>query len=111
MITCAGRFGMNNGDQFFMDSIEGFILAGGASSRMGTDKARLVLGGQTFIERIASALSAIASRVTIVGSNRGGADESVLLSGRASGDSHTLPVVHDVFEKWGALGGLHAALS
>ena len=35
-----------------MDSIEGFILAGGASRRMGTHKARLTLNGQTFVERI-----------------------------------------------------------
>jgi molybdopterin-guanine dinucleotide biosynthesis protein A len=88
-----------------MDSIEGFVLAGGASSRMGTDKAQLVLGGQTFIERIARALQSVASTVTVVGSNREGENDRVSLNG------HTLPVVPDVFEKWGALGGLHAALS
>jgi molybdopterin-guanine dinucleotide biosynthesis protein A len=91
-----------------MDSVagfEGFVLAGGRSSRMGKDKAKLVLGGQTFIERIALELSAVASAVTIVGSNRVRQSDGFKLSGQ------TLPVVPDVFKEWGALGGLHAALS
>jgi molybdopterin-guanine dinucleotide biosynthesis protein A len=72
---------------------------------MGTDKARLVLGGQTFFERIASALQVVASTVSVVSSSREGDHHRVRLNG------HTLPVVTDVFEKWGALGGLHAALA
>jgi len=92
-----------------MDSIEGFILAGGASSRMGTNKARLSLGGQTFVERIAGALSLVASSVRIVGSNTEVGSVSSSQSEREAGNS--LAVVADVFEKWGALGGLHAALS
>src|ERR1700682_820392 len=94
-----------------MDSIEGFVLAGGASSRMGTDKGRLVLGGRTFIERIAGALSAVTSRVSIVGSNREAGNDSFDLSGPKLREGHTLPIVPDIFERWGALGGLHAALS
>jgi molybdopterin-guanine dinucleotide biosynthesis protein A len=108
VITCRSdkpaSLGSKN-EAIIMDSIEGFVLAGGTSSRMGTDKAQLVLGGQTFIERIARALQSVASKVTVVGSNREGENDRVNLSG------HTLPVVPDVFEKWGALGGLHAALS
>lgn len=87
-----------------MDSIEGFVLAGGASSRMGTDKAQLVLDGRTFVERIATALTAAANPITIVGANRAGND-GFSLSGQM------LAVVPDVVESWGALGGLHAALS
>lgn len=86
-----------------MNSIEGFVLAGGASRRMGTDKAQLLLGGQTFIERIAGEIQAVASTVTVISSGREG--QSVNL------DGHRLPVVGDVFAGWGALGGLHAALS
>ena len=81
-----------------MQSLEGFILAGGASSRMGTDKSQLVLGGQTFVERAATALSAITSAVWIVGNNEAHPD-------------YRLPTVPDIYEKWGALGGVHAALS
>lgn len=78
--------------------IEGFILVGGASSRMGTDKSQLHLDGQTFVERISSALSHAGAQTSLVG---------------APEDSATghLPVVADVYRKWGALGGLHAALA
>jgi molybdopterin-guanine dinucleotide biosynthesis protein A len=75
--------------------IEAFILAGGASSRMGTDKSQLLIEGQTFTDRIATTLMKLTSSVTLVG----GVDDS----SRAS--------VSDVYPKWGALGGLHAALA
>ena len=81
-----------------MLEIEGFILVGGASSRMGEDKARLTLGNQTFVERIACALSSITERVSIVGA-------------KTETDYGGLPDVPDVYERWGALGGLHAALN
>lgn len=85
-----------------MDSIEGFILVGGESRRMGTDKARLVLDGQSFVERIAGELSAVTRSVSIVGS---GLDVSEL-NARTN-----LPKVSDVYFHWGALGGVHGALS
>lgn len=81
-----------------MGDIEGFILAGGLSSRMGADKSRLRLGGRTFVELAAGALGAVAGRVSVVGSRPGVAE-------------HGLPVVADVYEGLGAIGGLHAALS
>jgi len=79
-----------------MDRTEAFILAGGASSRMGTDKSQLMIGGETFVERIATTLFKIVTKVTIVG--------------RESNDPRCASV-SDVFPKWGALGGLHAALA
>jgi len=78
--------------------IEGFILAGGASSRMGEDKSRLELGGRTFVETAAGALLAVATRVSVV-------------SSKAGAESHGLPVVEDLRAGVGALGGLHAALT
>lgn len=78
--------------------IEGFILVGGASSRMGRDKALLTLRGRSFVERIAAALAAIAGRVNLVGAKN--VDYSLKLGN-----------VPDVYEGWGALGGLHAALT
>jgi len=81
-----------------MMDIEGFILAGGASSRMGEDKSRLSLGGRTFVETTAGALGAVAARVSVV-------------SSRAGAESHGLPVVEDLRAGVGALGGLHAALT
>ena len=80
-----------------MLDVEGFILVGGASSRMGKDKASLVFHGQTAIERIAEQLSSITSRIALVGAR----------------DDHAkggMNVIADVHERWGALGGIHAAL-
>ncbi len=75
--------------------LEAFILAGGASSRMGTDKSQLLIGKQTFVERIANTLLTITNSVRLVG-------------GR---EISKLTVVPDVYPQWGALGGLHAAVT
>ncbi len=51
-----------------MNDIEGFILAGGASRRMGRDKAELRLRDKTFVERAADALHKITGgKISIVG--------------------------------------------
>jgi molybdopterin-guanine dinucleotide biosynthesis protein A len=78
--------------------IEGFILVGGASSRMGRDKAWLTLRGRSFIERIGEALGQVAQRVNLVGAKN--VDSSLITRN-----------VPDVYDNWGALGGLHAALA
>ncbi|MDT5269194.1 MAG: hypothetical protein QOH49_1380 [Acidobacteriota bacterium] len=94
MILSASR---RRADNKMLDT-EGFILAGGLSSRMGEDKSRLRLGGQTFVEIAAGALASVSNRVYIVGS-------------RPGVESHGLPIVSDIYEGLGALGGLHAALA
>jgi molybdopterin-guanine dinucleotide biosynthesis protein A len=81
-----------------MIDVEGFILAGGASSRMGTDKAALTLDGETFVERTRRALGVVAKGVSLV-------------SSRDDQSTFDLPVVRDLRAGAGALGGLHAALS
>ena len=81
-----------------MAEIEGFILAGGASSRMGEDKALLRLGGELFVGRAARALGAVAGRVRVV-------------SSRHEAAAHGLEVLPDLYEGRGALGGVHAALA
>jgi molybdopterin-guanine dinucleotide biosynthesis protein A len=78
--------------------IEGFILIGGASRRMGQDKARLIYNKQTFVDRIYNALLPVVARTTLVTSNRE-------LTG------WRLPQTTDVYPGWGAFGGLHAALT
>ena len=83
-----------------MDSIAGFILTGGQSRRMGTDKSQLMLGGQSFVERIAGQLSAATAAVTVVGDDRAASQTRI-----------SLPTISDVYPEWGALGGVHAALS
>ncbi|MEP6569888.1 MAG: molybdenum cofactor guanylyltransferase [Acidobacteriota bacterium] len=79
------------------DAIEGFILAGGKSRRMGSDKSQLVLNGQSFVERIAQELRPVTPSIKIVGG--------------VTSVPESLPTAPDVFPQWGALGGVHAALS
>ncbi len=73
-----------------------FILAGGKSSRMGTDKAFVVLEGKTLLARALDVARAVTSNVRIVG-------DPVKFAAFA-------PVVEDVFPGCGPLGGIHAAL-
>ena len=80
-----------------MLDVEGFILVGGASRRMGTDKAALVINGRTSLARVAGNVSAAVSPVTMVGARR-------------EYDGVALRNVPDVHGNWGALGGIHAAL-
>ncbi len=78
--------------------IEGFILAGGASSRMGRDKAHLTIEGRSFVERIALAMSGLTPRTSVV-------------SLKKDAGAWNLPIVPDVHVGRGALGGIHAALA
>jgi molybdopterin-guanine dinucleotide biosynthesis protein A len=50
-----------------MISVEGYVLAGGLSSRMGRKKANIMLGDTTLAERAVVALSAITGNVAVVG--------------------------------------------
>jgi molybdopterin-guanine dinucleotide biosynthesis protein A len=77
-----------------MLDVEGFILVGGASSRMGTDKSQLVINGQTTQKIVARALEPVTRRVRLVGSN-------------TETDFENVP---DLQPRWGPLGGIQAAL-
>jgi molybdenum cofactor guanylyltransferase len=79
-----------------MFDVQGFILVGGASSRMGEDKARLMFDGQTSVELIAAALQRVTQLVTTVG--------------WPLQEPGTLPNIPDLREKWGPLAGIEAAL-
>jgi molybdopterin-guanine dinucleotide biosynthesis protein A len=65
---------------------------------MGQDKARLSLGGQSFVERVSAAVSAISPRVCLVG----GVEPE-------PGSNHGW--IPDLHPGWGALGGLETALA
>lgn len=77
----------------------GAVLAGGASRRMGRDKAKLRVGGETLVRRQVRAL------------RRAGAEPIVIV--RRSGQRAAMRGVrhvHDEFVDAGPLAGLHAAL-
>ncbi|MGI8918305.1 MAG: molybdenum cofactor guanylyltransferase [Pyrinomonadaceae bacterium] len=80
-----------------MDSVAGFILIGGAASRMGKDKSQLLIENETFVQRIARELATVAAQVSVVA--------------RAGQDYPGLAIVRDVHPDWGALGGVHGALA
>jgi molybdopterin-guanine dinucleotide biosynthesis protein A len=75
----------------------GFVLVGGASRRMGRDKALLPLGGTSMVEEIAKRVQAAAGDVTLIGP----ADKYAHLG---------FPVVPDAIENCGPIGGLYTAL-
>ena len=79
--------------------IQGFILAGGLSSRLGTPKALVEVEGTPIVARVLAALSSVVSSVTVV-------------TDRPSEVSFLhVPVIPDRKHASGPLGGLHAALS
>lgn len=86
------------------ENFSGFVLVGGKSLRMQTDKAFLEIGGATFVERAVKTLATVCeNRVAVV------------LNQTQRHFIERLPAdvapVFDVFEDRGALGGVHAALT
>jgi molybdopterin-guanine dinucleotide biosynthesis protein A len=79
-----------------MEGVNGFVLAGGQSTRMGADKAFVELNGHTLLEQALQTLSAVVSEVRIVGNRE---------KFRAIRD-----VIEDELPDHGPLGGIHAAL-
>jgi molybdopterin-guanine dinucleotide biosynthesis protein A len=77
--------------------ITAFILAGGKSVRMDSDKAFLQLRGRSLLSRALDLARAVTSDVRIVGD-----PEKFAAFG---------PVVADIYPARGPLGGIHAALS
>ena len=79
--------------------IAGIILAGGQSRRMGQDKALMTLGGQTLLERVRVAMTAVC-------------DELVLVTNLPEKyDSFGMRMVPDAFPGTGSLGGLYSGLA
>ena len=65
---------------------------------MGTDKSQLLIENQTFVERIANTLLTITNSVRLVAAHE-------------NHENSKLPLVPDIYPQWGALGGLHAAVT
>lgn len=62
-----------------MTSLDVVVLAGGASSRMGTDKAVLQVEGRRLVDRMVEAMATVADRVVVsVGSRSLGLEDEVV---------------------------------
>ena len=78
------------------EDLTGFVLAGGASRRMGRDKAQILWGKGTLLTHAIENLRRVASGVFVVG---------------ASSDNLAVPVLADKFLGVGPLAGIQTALS
>lgn len=78
------------------NNVTGFVLAGGKSSRMGTDKAFLSLNGSTLVAQTKAIVQQVCEKVFILGPRR--------LYG-SFGECY-----EDVYPDCGPLGGIHVAL-
>ena len=76
--------------------LSAFILAGGKSTRMGTDKAFVLLEGRTLLARMLDLARQMTSNVHIVGDPAKFAPFA--------------PTIEDIFPGCGPLAGIHAAL-
>jgi molybdopterin-guanine dinucleotide biosynthesis protein A len=76
----------------------GFVLAGGHSSRMGSDKALLPFKGGTLVEHVAEQVHQAAGNVTLVGNPE-----------RYSNLSYR--VIRDIYPARSPLSGIHAAVA
>ena len=77
--------------------VTGFVLAGGSSRRMGRDKAKLMLGGETMVERQLRLLLSVCRSVAILGPPKNFEALQVI-------------VLPDEFPGRGPLAGLYTAL-
>jgi len=77
--------------------ITGIILAGGKSSRMGSDKGLLLLNNKPFIQHIVEALQPLVNEVIIVSNN-------------SDYDIFKLKRVNDLIEGSGPLAGIYTGL-
>lgn len=79
------------------NDINGYILAGGKSSRMGTDKGLMLLNGKPVVQQIIEQLQSAVEKIYIV-------------SNKSDYGQFGFEVIPDQINNIGPAGGLHAAL-
>lgn len=79
------------------ENITGYILAGGKSSRMGSDKGLIVFNNKTLIEQVINQLKPAVNNIIIV-------------SGNKEYSQFGYEVIEDTYPNTGPAGGIHAAL-
>lgn len=80
-----------------MQKITGIILAGGKSSRMGSDKGMLELHGKKFIEYIIEAIKPVVDEIIIVANN-------------FNYNDFGYKIVRDLVKDCGPMGGIYSGL-
>ena len=85
-------------DRVWSDCVEGFVLAGGRSTRMGRDKALLPVGGQSLVEVALDKL-------------RSAGVAAPRIAGARADLSSYAPVLPDLHPGCGPLSGIEAALA
>jgi len=90
--------------------LTGIVLAGGASRRMGRDKAFLELGGRPLIEIVIERMSRVCAEVLVVAAPPSSDGDIPMVPDVRSYAGLGVPVVEDCFRDVGVLGGLHAGL-
>jgi molybdopterin-guanine dinucleotide biosynthesis protein A len=81
-----------------MKIVNGYILAGGKSSRMGVDKGLILFRGKPLIEYAIDQLRPVVNKVVIVSNN-------------SEYNKFGLEVIGDIYKEIGPAGGIHAALT
>ena len=79
------------------NAVNGYILAGGKSSRMGMDKGLVMLGGKPAVQYVIEQLQPLVTKTVIVSDNR-------------EYEKFGLEVIGDVIKNSGPAGGILAAL-
>lgn len=79
------------------DKISGVIMAGGKSSRIGTDKGLLKFRGNFLSEYAIHLIDSLLAEVYISSNNR-------------NYEQFNLPIIFDIYKNIGPMGGLHAVL-
>lgn len=82
--------------EFVAPNLSAFVLAGGKSTRMGSDKAFVILEGRSLLARALDLARSVSENVRIVGD--------------ATKFAKYAPTIEDIFTNCGPLGGIHAAL-
>ena len=81
-----------------MKKVNGYILAGGNSRRMGADKGMLQVGGKSMVEHIAETINPFSSEINIITNSRNYDDLGYV-------------IYADVIKNCGPMGGIYTALS
>lgn len=81
----------------YNENITGYILAGGKSSRMGSDKASKLFQGKPLIEHVITPLETVVNSIVIVSDN-------------PEHSNFGKPVIPDLMKDIGPAGGIYSAL-